>query len=44
MILAVFLILMVLVVGFGAMLYGFMYFLEWYKKREEERAEREGKG
>ena len=40
MILAIFLVLMVLVVGFGSILYGFMYLLEWYGRREAARKER----
>ena len=42
MTLAIFLILLVLVTIFGSLLYGFMYFLEWYKKREERLKEPDG--
>lgn len=44
MILAIFFILILLVFVFGGMLYGFMYFLEWYKKREDERIKHERRG
>ena len=44
MLLAIFLILLMLAIIFGGMMYGFTYFLEWYKRREDARKERGRRG